>query len=981
MSSISNYVTRTWQTDNGLPQSSVTSVVQTRDGYLWLGTYNGLARFDGVRFTVFDDNNTPEIQNPGITCLYEAGDGTLWIGQSGGELARYQNGRFASIEVRASWDGGAIRGIGTDEAGDLWLMNENGLLLRVRDGLTLRPEPGPLRGLAAMTRSEGGTLWVSRNGRVSQLVSGQLTVLAPESISQNNHVEGIGASRDGGLWAIVDGRLRKWTGQQWTEDLGPAPSNHAPVEKLLETADGRLAAATSDHGCCLFRPGEGEQALHFDRSSGFASDWVSALWEDRERNLWVGTGGAGLYRLRTTSVRTLSPPDQWQGRAVSSMSASRDGTLWIGTEGAGLYRFHEGRWENFGATAGIENLYVWSLAEDPQGELWVGTWGGGLYRRRGSQFERAPGLEEFYRPIRALLCARQGGLWIGTEAGLLRYEGGKADWLSQQVRLDLPRVCAVVEDRKSAVWFGMNGGGLGCLKDGKLRQFRKQDGLASDYVTCLYLDDSDALWVGTAGGGLTRLSRGRFAVVNRQKGLPNDHIGHIEEDASGHFWMSSHDGIIRANRAELERCAEGRTNEVHCLTYGLNDGLPTLECLGGRQSAGCKMADGRLCFTTTKGVVSIDPENVRVNLLPPPVVIESLAVDDRPTAIGPQGSAPMRISPGRHQFEFQYTGLSFVAPEKVRFKYQLEGLANEWVRADNRRSANYSYIPPGSYIFRVIACNNDGVWNETGAQFAFTVLPYFWQTLWFRLVAVTCLALLAGGSVWFGMRRRMRRKLEHLERQQAIERERGRIAHDIHDDLGASLTLITLLTQSARNDLENTNRAADALDRAYETARELTRAMDEIVWAVNPKHDTLESLASYLSKFAQDYVRAARIRCCFDVPTGLPPWPVTAELRHNMFLAFKEALHNVIKHAEASEVHIMLTLQAETFTLVIKDNGHGFSLPVAAQEASSDPDRIEHGNGLANMRRRLSEIGGQCEIQSAPHAGTEVIFNVPVKTR
>ncbi|MBC8096732.1 MAG: ATP-binding protein [Akkermansiaceae bacterium] len=979
LSSVSNYVTRTWQTDNGLPQSSVTSVVQTRDGYLWIGTYNGLARFDGVRFTVFDNNNTREIHSPGITALCETADGTLWIGQPGGELSSYQHGRFTSVEVRASWDGGAIRGLGVDENGDLWLMSENGLLLRMRDGLVTKTEPDPLRGQVAMARSEGGTIWMSRNGRLFQLVNGQLESRVPESGGQNSHVTGIAASRDGGLWAVVEERLRKWTGGKWSGDLGQAPSDRAGIETMLETADGRLAVATADHGFYVFQPGEGDTSLHFDRRSGFESDWVTSLCEDREGNLWVGTGGAGLHMLRTTSVRTLSPPDQWQGRSVCSVSAGRDGTLWVGTEGAGLYQYYQGHWENFGVNAGIENLYVWSIAEDPQGELWLGTWGGGLLQRRGSHFARAPGLEDAAQHIQAVQCGRKGGLWLGTRAGLFRYESGQATPFGQPLKPALPYVCAVVEDRDGTIWFGMSGGGLGCLKGGELRQFRKSDGLASDYVTCLYLDDGGALWVGTAGGGLNRLSQGRFTVVNRQKGLSNDNICHIEEDDSGYFWMSSHAGIIRASKAELEQCGDGLLNEVHCLTFGLSDGLPTLECVGGRQSAGCRAADGRLWFATTKGVVGIDPEGVRSNLLPPPVVIESLTVDGQPAIKGSDDTS-LRIPPGRHRLEFQYAGLSFVAPEKVRFKYRLAGLANEWEKSGTVRSAIYTYIPPGNYTFQVIACNNDGVWNEAGAQLAFTVLPYFWQTFWFRFVAGTSLAMLAGGSVWFAMRRRMRRKLKHLESQRAIERERGRIAKDIHDDLGASLTFITLLTQSARSDLGSPNRVGEVLDRVHDTARDLTRAMDEIVWAVNPKHDTLDSLASYLSKFAQDYVRAARIRCSFDVPTSFPAWPITSELRHNLFLAFKEALHNVIKHAGASEVRIVLGVQAQDFTITIKDNGRGFASPAGADAAESDPDRIEHGNGIANMERRLSDIGGQCRIQSIPHAGTEVTFHLRLKT-
>jgi signal transduction histidine kinase len=317
----------------------------------------------------------------------------------------------------------------------------------------------------------------------------------------------------------------------------------------------------------------------------------------------------------------------------------------------------------------------------------------------------------------------------------------------------------------------------------------------------------------------------------------------------------------------------------------------------------------------------------------------------------------------------------------VLFKYRLEGLEADWMDAADggtERAATYSYLLPGDYTFRVRACNNDGVWNETGAAFAFTVLPHFWQTLWFRGLAVTGLVGSVALGVWSGTRRRMRRKLESLERQRAVERERARIAKDIHDDLGASLTRITMLSQSARSELDNPAQAAADLDRIYGTSCELTRAMDEIVWAVNPQHDTLDSLASYLGKFAQDFLSHTSIRCRLDVPVQLPGWPLTAEVRHNLFLAFKEALHNTLKHAAATEVRISLSLETAGFTLTVEDNGRGFEPQAPKEGTLAGSGRVAAGNGLMNMQRRLAEIWGTCEIQSQPGKGTRVQFAVRV---
>jgi signal transduction histidine kinase len=360
-------------------------------------------------------------------------------------------------------------------------------------------------------------------------------------------------------------------------------------------------------------------------------------------------------------------------------------------------------------------------------------------------------------------------------------------------------------------------------------------------------------------------------------------------------------------------------------------------------------------------------------------VIESLTVDEKRVFDG-AAPFPMRIPPGRHRFEFEYTALSFAAPEKVQFKRRLEGLENEWVQAGTARGANYSYVPPGNYRFRVTACNNDGIWNDQGAELPFTVLPFFWQTPVFRILAGVGMALVVVVLVWLDMRRRMQRKLRVLEQQRAVERERVRIAKDIHDDLGSSLTRITLLSESARSELNDPAQVTAELDRIFDTARDLTRAMDEIVWAINPRHDTLDSLANYLQKFAQDYLETAGIPCRLDFPLDLPIWPVSADVRHHLFLAFKEALHNVVKHARASEVHISLVLIGEAVVLVVGDNGVGFVMESAPSRSGVAPNRFANGNGLENMRRRLAEIGGQCRVQSQPGKGSKVQFMAPTQT-
>jgi signal transduction histidine kinase/ligand-binding sensor domain-containing protein len=970
-----NYFTRTWQVEQGLPHNKVTALVQTADGYLWVGTYRGLARFDGVEFTTFDDNNTPELRSSRITSLYESPDRALWIGTESGDVSRYKDGHFTRVPLHPNWATPRIYAITGDNAGDVWLMNAIGQLARARDSAVVTPPAGLVTNVFSLARGNDGTIWVGREGLVSRIDGGHIF----PDFSTNDYVQGIAAGRDGGLWVARNGGIRKWKDGQWTTDLGAAPWNYGIVSTFIETSQGILAAGTSDSGLWLLFPHQtNTPPLHFDRSSGLPSDWVISLWEDNEKSLWCGTGG-GLVVLRASNLETLSPPDKWKDRAVLSVLAAPDGRLWVGTEGAGLYRFEDGRWTNFNTSQGLANVYVWSLAADDGGNIWAGTWGGGLFTQYNDKFDRATHLEDFRTPIPALLYS-DGELWMGTTAGALRYRKDSVKRFDEAAGEPFGDVRAIERSPSGALWFGTAGSGLVvCETNGSFHRFKKADGLTSDFIECLRFAKDGALWIGTFGGGLNRLKNGKFSAINQAQGLPNGIIGDIEADGLGYFWMGSYGGILRVSEKDLNRCADGEIPDVAFLTYGVNDGLPTLECSEGLQPAGGRMADGRILFSTAKGLVAVDPAGVKTNPLPPSVQIEELRLDDKPFADG-AASSPLEIPPGTHRIAFKYTALSFIAPEKMQFKCRLRDIDTDWVNVGSKRIATYNYIAPGRYSFQVTACNNDGVWNQTGATIAFKVLPYFWQTTWFDIVGGILTVLAASGAVWFDTRRRMRRRLERVERQRDIERERSRIARDIHDDLGAQLTRITMISDPTRAEATNPESATAGLRRIYDTARELTRSMDEIVWAVNPRHDTLESLATYLEKFGHDWLAGVGIRCRLDLPLQFPEWHISSEVRHNVFLAFKEALHNAVKHSGASEVLIRLSLCEKSFKIAVEDNGRGFEAgDTIAAPASSG--RAAPGNGFENMKQRLQSIGGSCTIESARGSGTKIVFTLPLMAR
>jgi signal transduction histidine kinase/ligand-binding sensor domain-containing protein len=981
-----NYSVRSWHSENGLAHNSVAAICQTHDGYVWLGTYSGLVRFDGVRFVTFDTENTPALETVRITSLREDSQGVLWIGHESGELTRCQNNVFEAVKVPATWRDETVADIFPEPGGKLWLAGSEGTLMRLPDGFKItNAVAGVDRSVTQFEKDRDGRGWVLRNGDLGWFEQDKIVPWLPGGAATGFRVQAIAASRQGGIWIAYDSKIRRWDGANWTNPTDSFAWNadaEGYITSMMELRSGALAVSSAGNGLTIFQ--SQANPLVFNRANKLDADRVRSLCEDREGNLWVGVGNSGLAMLRPADFTTYLPPDQMNGCSALSVSPCREGGVWVGSEGAGLYRFDGQVWSNYLETQGVLSRYIWSVSQATDGKVWAGSWGKGLFVGQAGSFQTAPGLQENKVPMPALLVVTNDELWIGTRVGLLHYRQGATTWYGPKEGLVSPDVRCVAQGPEGAIWFGMMGGGLGCLQDDQIRQIRKPEGLPSDSILCLHSETNGVLWLGTFGGGVIRFKDGKFSQVTTHDGLANNFVSHIEDDGLGHFWFASEGGVFFASKAALNRFADLQTNNLHCTTFDINDGMEVLGCTGGFQPSGCRTADGRLWFPTLKGIVSVNPARLHTNPLPPPVLIEGLFTNDLETSnLIPSASRvakiPVKLLSGYQRFEIRYTALSFTDPEKVRFKYRLEGLENEWKDAGQKRTAIYGELPPGKYNFRVQACNNDEVWNETGATQAIIILPHFWQRTSFQAATYLLAAAIVGAWVRYFTRRRYRRKLAAVERERALERERSRIARDIHDDLGASLTRITMLSGSARRESAPPEETAGCLQIIYQTSCELTRLMDEIVWAVNPRHDTLKSLATYLVRFAQEFLEPAGIRLRSEIPLELPPLPISSEVRHNVFLAYKEALHNVVKHGRASAVHISLTLEETFIEIVVMDNGIGF----APRSGSADPFERKHrlagGNGLKNMKNRLEQIHGECRIESGNGQGITVVFRIPLR--
>jgi ligand-binding sensor domain-containing protein/HPt (histidine-containing phosphotransfer) domain-containing protein len=753
---VTQYVHTVWQVEQGLPANSVNAIAQTPDGYLWLGTHEGLARFDGARFTAFDAGNTQGIRSNYILALLVDRAGTLWIGAYNGGLTRFKNGTFAAYTPADGLPGNTVSAICDDGAGGLWVGTDGGGLSHFQDGkfTTYTTKAGLLSDeITALSVDRLGTLWIGAGAGLNQWTGGRFSAYTTKEGLASNKITSIHEDRQGRLWIGTQGGLNRIEGGRITTHAfrrQPADS----VNTISEDRDGNLWVGTFGGG--LFRLKDGEVA-GLTTKDGLPHDNITAIFEDHESNLWIGTYGGGVSRLKDEKCTVFGLKEGLSNDVATTVYEDRAGNVWIGTD-EGLNQLKDGNVTIYTTKNGMSHNGVWSVLEDREGNVWVGTHGH-LNRLKDGRFTVFTERDGFRQAVYAMCQDREGSVWFGTGGGgLVRWKDGAFTTYSTTDGLTHTVVLALHQDRAGNLWIGTAGGGLNRWRDGRFTAITTKDGLSSDIVKCIYEDAEGVLWVSTYGGGLNRLKDGKITTYTTVEGLFDNNIHQILEDGRGFLWMSCNKGIFRVSKQELNDVAGGATRSLTCVSYGTADGMRSRVCNGGDQPAGWKTRDGRLWFPTIKGVVVIDPANIKTNRLAPPVIIERVVVENAPVELGRRPA----FSPGTKRFEFHYTGLSLTAPEKVRFKYRLEGSDPEWIDAGADRVARYTNLPPGAFRFRVMACNNDGLWNEAGASFEFDLQPYFYQTKFFYALGALAVALL-GWALYLWRVKHLLRRTQELE--------------------------------------------------------------------------------------------------------------------------------------------------------------------------------------------------------------------------
>jgi signal transduction histidine kinase/ligand-binding sensor domain-containing protein/DNA-binding response OmpR family regulator len=759
----SQYVLDNWQIPEGLPQTSVQAIARTPDGYLWVGTQEGLARFDGVRFTVFDTGNEPGIPDKYITVLFVDRAGRLWIGTRSG-VAVLENGRFTAFNKIAGLARAYVRAITEGGAGRLWVGTENGLFeVGGADAHSFDTSSG-LRDSRIRTLHEdhAGVLWVGTGVGLQRFDGNHFDAVLLGTGSAEVPVTAIHEDTDGTLWmGTGTGALYRGTGGHF--DVVAEPGHLGSIVRALtRDRDGGLWIGTNAGGLVRWQNGKFSTLA----SDLFAASDLHSLLEDDEGSLWIGSHGAGLLRLRDAKFASAGAPEGMPGNLAWTIAARSGGGLWVGSDG-GLSIYNDAAFQHVAGPHGHENVAVRAVLEDRRNVLWVGTEGAGAYRldQHGmTVFDRHSGLSG--DTVTALIEDRQSRIWVGTNEGLDVIEQGKITSMRSLLRASGPTsVHLLYEDREGNLWVATETQGVFVIDAHGTRHLGEADGLPGDWVVAIHEDDRGAIWLGTTNG-LALWRDGKLISLARAGGPLRETIMQLLEDDAHQIWLTTNKGLMSVSRDELDALAAGGTRTPEFHVYGLADGLRTAEFNGGNTAAGFRAHDGQFWFPNIRGIVRVDPRHIRMNTLPPRVHIEQVAVDGAPLAL----NDGVQVAPGPQQWEFHYTALSLLAPQRSLFRYRLDGFDKGWIDAGNRRTAYYTRLPPGTYTFRVIASNNDGVWSDTGASFRFTLKPHFFQTIWFALACMVAIVALAGA--WYRLRVGRLRRLAGALREQVALRTR-----------------------------------------------------------------------------------------------------------------------------------------------------------------------------------------------------------------
>jgi ligand-binding sensor domain-containing protein/signal transduction histidine kinase len=959
---ISQYVRQKWQVENGFPQGPVYAISQTPDGYLWIGTEKGLARFDGIRFQLMQSAGTERPSLTQVLGLLTDREGSLWVRLLRPTLLRYRAGIFQNVMGSFGRPNASVSGMTRSPDGDLllWVLEGEAKAIVLRDGAfkSLAAPAGFSRSpVLAVAQTQRGDVWIgTRDAGLFRLSGGRTTAInrGLPDLKVNSLV-----AAGNELWVGTDAGIVRWNGTELTKAL-PASLGRFQALAMILDRDSNLWVGTNSRGL-LRITARGEASL--EESGKKSPDAITALFEDREGNLWVGRG-SGLEELSDSPFVTFSRPEGLAVEGSSPIYVNSADRIWFPAAGGGLW-WMKGDQRGRVIPAGSGKDVIYSLAGDHD-ELWMGRQRGGLTRLswKGNAvttktYTQADGLAQ--NSVYSVYEARDGSVWAGTlSGGVSRFSNGKFKTYTMADGLLSNTITSIVEGSDGTMWFGTLAG-LSAFVKGKWRSYTMKDGLPSDNINCIWEDASGVVWAGTAAG-LAFLDSGSFQAPPRAPRVLLDSIFGLAQDKYGFLWITTSKHVLRVRRENL---LHGTLGEGDSWEYGLGDGLRSVEGVKRHRSMVTDRA-GRVWLSTPRGVSVVDPGRLRGNTTPGLPQVQSLAADSAPLSL--QGR--IRVPAGSKRVSFGLAGLTLVAPERVRFRYRLDGFDHDWSAPVATREASYTNLAPGSYRFRLMASNAAGFWSGEEAAIAFEVDPLFWQTWWFR---AGC-ALLCGLGALALYRLRLRQLSQQLNvRFEERLAERSRIAEELHDTLLEGFRSASTELHAVAKRLPPESQAKPILTDTLELADRVIEEGRSAVQGLRSASAASGDLESAFLEIREQLISQDRESECVDFRItidGHQP-PLHAVVWEETYRIGREALLNAFRHAHARKIDVELQYTSKQLRLVIRDDGRGIDAQVI------DSGREGHW-GLLGMRERADRLGARLYILSSAAAGTEIELSVPL---
>jgi signal transduction histidine kinase/ligand-binding sensor domain-containing protein len=962
------YVSRQWNMDDGLPQSSVNSIIQSRDGYIWLATFGGLVRFDGVDFDVYDRSNTPGMRSDRILRIMEDHSGSLWCSTENGVL-RKTGDQFINYDIDNGTNQYSPSMMAEDARGMIWAAAD-GILYRFIDE-QFRPVQAltdPILAFRAMNEPSG--VWIVHRHEVFRTFGDSIVQVMDLSKMLNGQINDIVEYPAGSqtYWIATkeEGIIRFGNGD--TVRLGVKDGLPWGTVRAFFVDRGGVLWASAFNGLCRWNGTRFEPVRTVD---GKLDKEFGPITQDREGNYWVGTTANGLFRMTTSVISAIGPELGLAEGKMLSLTRRRDGSMIFGTNCGGVYEWRNGRAFYSEMNKHLMNLCVWSVLEDSKGRIWTGSRQLTRFddvRKKGVVFDSSNGY--YGLDIFALFEDSKGILWIGCLNGLFRYDGERFAQYMKKDGLPSNDVRTITETPDGTLWIG-TADGVAVMQNSRLTPFElvaaaDSSLIRSRYVRAIHRDSAGTMWFGTYGGGIVRFKNGIRSVITTKDGLFDNIVSHIVDDGQGNFWFGCNRGIFSVRQDELNAVAEGKIPAVQSYAFGMSDGMVSAETNGGFQPSVIRDEGGNIFFPTVSGVAVVATRAVRHNSVVPPVVIEQVSVEGKDVP----PDAPIIVPHDSTILTIHYAALSFSDPSKVRYRFKLEGFDKAWTEAGLRRTAYYPNIPPGEWTFRVIASNNDGVWNTVGASIPITVLPPFWMTWWFRTLIL--LIFLVSGPLVYYLRVTTLQREKKAQRQFAErligsqEQERRRIAADLHDGLGQQILIIKNRVELAMKNVQDPVETEEQLKEIAESARSAINDVRTISHGLRPIHLEQFGLRETLVNLFDQVGETSSIEFVYHIDQidGCIP----SEREINFFRIIQEGINNILKHSDAAQASCMIRRTDPVITASLWDNGKGF-----------DMTALKEGLGMTGIRERTKILGGISEVRSTPGQGTTVLITIPIQ--